>query len=159
MIIVITRMTAYVSSGEVMAHHDHDTIPVSFRTMNTIVSPAVTVTPDRNDLISGFIITWFNGRRPDYNRYRSGLVYHIVKPRPTVGITCGSETVPLAVNADFCNPSETVDRLCPSDKLCRASPFIGHLRIYGAVPDFFCHSVLLSINPTFSGIIGSEPGT
>lgn len=32
---MMTRMAAYTSSGEVTAHHDHDIIPVSFKTRNT----------------------------------------------------------------------------------------------------------------------------
>lgn len=134
MMTMITRMVAYVRSGEVMAHHDHDTIPVSFRTRNTRVSPAVTATPDRNDLISGFIANlWFMSSRPGHNRNRGGLVYHIVKPRPTVGIACGPEAVSFAIHGYFRNPSETIDGLCASDKFCRTPPLVGHLRIYGAV--------------------------
>ncbi len=32
---MITSMAAYTSSGEVTAHHDHDIIPVSFKTRKT----------------------------------------------------------------------------------------------------------------------------
>lgn len=56
---MMTRIAAYTRSSEVTAHHDHDIIPVSFKTRNTRVSPTTRAMPDRNDLISGFIVLLF----------------------------------------------------------------------------------------------------
>ena len=53
---MMTRMAAYTSSGEVTAHHDHDIIPVSFKTRNTRVSPTTRAMPDRNDLFHCVVI-------------------------------------------------------------------------------------------------------